>query len=496
MRSAGILLPVTSLPTRGGIGGFSEEAYRFVDFLEQAGQKIWQILPLVPTGFGDSPYQSVSTFAGNPYMISLDILRNEGLLTEEECEDADCGENPGYVDYGRIYRTRWSVLKKAFRRFHPERDESFGMFLRENHGWLDEYTLFSAIKESRGGVQWSEWPEPLRRRDEKALEEIRHSPEIEEEIRFREFLQYEFDRQWKSLKKYANDHGISIIGDMPIYVAMDSADAWSEPQLFQFNENLVPENVAGCPPDDYAADGQLWGNPLHDWDYQKKTGYGWWIRRMRRAMSLYDVVRIDHFRGFESYYSIPYGEPTARNGVWVKGPGLDVFHAIEDALGEIRVIAEDLGYLTENVRNMVRESGYPGMKVLHFAFGSGPSNEYLPHHYLRNCIVYTGTHDNETSRGFFRTATENERNFCLRYFGCPDCPEEEFADLLVRAALSSVSDTAIIPMQDYLNLGSEARFNTPSTLGGHNWCWRMLPGQFNGELAGKIRALTELYSRI
>jgi len=494
MRSAGILLPITSLPTRYGIGGFSEEAYAFADRLAEAGQTIWQILPVVPTGFGDSPYQSFSTFAGNPYMISLDELCRTGLLSKEECEDADACEDPEYVDYGRVYRTRYTVLRKAFGRFSADRAEGYGRFLKENGDWLPNYALFMAIKESLGGIPWSSWPGPLMMREESALAKAR--TELAGEIAFQYFLQYEFDVQWKKLKQYVNGKGIRIFGDMPIYVAMDSADAWADPKLFQFNDGLVPENVAGCPPDGFTADGQLWGNPLYDWDYQRTTGYVWWIRRMRRVSSLYDIVRIDHFRGFESYYSIPYTEKTARNGIWRKGPGLDVFRAIREACGDIRVVAEDLGYLTDDVRQMVRDSGYPGMKVLQFAFGSDPQNEYLPHHYGRNCVVYTGTQDNDTSRGYFSSAPERERRFCLNYLGRPDCTEEEFAWTLIRTAFASVSDTVIIPMQDYLNLGTEARMNIPSTRGGRNWRWRMLPGAFDGKLAGQIREMTELYSRL
>ncbi|MCI1304666.1 MAG: 4-alpha-glucanotransferase [Lachnospiraceae bacterium] len=493
MRSAGILLPISSLPTRYGIGGFSEEAYAFADRLWEAGQKIWQILPLVPTGFGDSPYQSFSTFAGNPYLISLDELCREGLLTGAECREADAGDDPRYVNFGRVYRTRFAVLGKAFERFSGDAADGYGRFLEENREWLSDYALFMAIKEELGGIPWTDWPEPLRLREEKAIRDKRG--ELSREIAFQCFLQYEFDVQWKKLKRYVNGKGIRIFGDMPIYVAMDSADAWAEPKLFQFNEDLVPENVAGCPPDGFTADGQLWGNPLHNWDYQKRTGYAWWIRRMRRASGLYDIVRIDHFRGFESYYSIPYTETTARNGVWRKGPGIDVFRAVREACGEVSVVAEDLGYLTDDVRKMVRDSGYPGMKVLHFAFGSDSQNEYLPHHYEKNCVVYTGTQDNDTSRGYFESASAAEIKFCLNYLGHPDCREEEFAWTLIRAALASVGDTAIIPMQDYLNLGTKARMNIPSTQGGLNWRWRMLPGEFDAALAGRIREVTRLYSR-
>jgi 4-alpha-glucanotransferase len=494
MRRSGVLLPVTSLPTRGGIGGFSKEAYEFVDRLEEAGQSIWQILPLVPTGFGDSPYQSVSTFAGNPYLISLDELVSDGLLKEEERQVCGESDDPDYIDYARLYLERLPVLRCAFARFREDEAEGYDSFLEENKSWLEDYVLFMAVKNDQGGASWDTWPEALRRRDPQALQEKREA--LSEEIRFQYFLQYVFDRQWKALKQYANERNIRILGDMPIYVAMDSADAWAAPELFQFNAELTPEQVAGCPPDGFSPDGQLWGNPLYDWEYQKSTQYAWWCLRMKRAQKLYDIIRIDHFRGFESYYSIPFGDKTARGGVWKQGPGLDVFHAIRRECGEVEVIAEDLGYLTAEVREMVHNSGFPGMKVLHFAFGSDAGNEYLPHHYDRNCVVYTGTHDNDTSRGLFANMPEHEKRLCLRYIGEPDCTEEEFAGRLIRLAMASVSDTAIIPMQDYLNLGSEARMNLPATQGGRNWRWRMKPGAFTDELAKQIREMTELYSRL
>ena len=486
-------MPVTALPTRYGIGGFSPEAYRFVDRLVQAGQKIWQVLPMGQTGYGDSTYQYASAYAGNPYMISLDLLKEEGLLTQEECDAADCGKNPGFVSYERIYRTRYEVLRKAFERFDAGNEPEYETFVEKNGEWLEDYALYSVIKQQQKGRPWMEWPDPLRLRDEAALDEQYES--MEEEIQFVIFRQYLFAKQWSQLKSYANERGIRILGDIPIYAAMDSADAWADPAQFQFDADLQPAGVAGCPPDAYAVDGQLWGNPLYDWPYHHETGYSWWISRMRHIRELYDIVRIDHFRGFESYYSVPYGEPTARNGHWEPGPGLEIFRALEAALGEMDVVAEDLGFLTDSVREMVKESGYPGMKVLQFAFGGDPHNEYLPHNHIRNAIVYTGTHDNETSRGWFKSAGDYTRNFCLDYLGCQGHTEEQFAEDMIRAALSSVADTAVIPMQDYLNLDNRARFNEPSTLGGINWCWRMQPGQFTEELAEKIRRMTERYGR-
>lgn len=492
-RRSGILMPVTALPTRYGIGGFSPEAYAFVDRLERAGQKIWQVLPMGPTGYGDSPYQSASAYAGNPYMISLDFLKEEGLLTQQECDAADCGGNPAFVSYEKIYLTRHKVLRKAYERFQADKVPAYAQFIEDNKSWLEDYALYSVIKQEQGGKPWMEWPDPLRLRDEAAIEEQKET--MADEIQFVYFRQYLFAKQWSRLKTYANEKGIKILGDIPIYAAMDSADAWADPAQFQFDADMTPAGVAGCPPDAYAVDGQLWGNPLYDWPYHKETGYSWWISRMRHIQTLYDIVRIDHFRGFEAYYSVPYGEPTARNGHWEPGPGMDIFRALEAALGKMDVVAEDLGFLTDSVREMVRESGYPGMKVLQFAFGDSPYNEYLPHNHIRNCIVYTGTHDNETSRGWFKSMPEYVRKYCLDYLGCPEHTEEQFAEDMIRTALSSVADTAVIPMQDYLNLDNSARINEPSTLGGINWCWRMQPGAFTDELADRIRRLTERYGR-
>ena len=495
MRSSGILLPVSSLPTKYGIGGFSQEAYDFVDMLAEAGQKNWQILPLGPTGYGDSPYQSVSTFAGNPYFIALDTLVEEGLLTEEECFEADCGQYPAYVDYERVYLTRFIVLRKAFDRFmenEGDRDELYLRFLKENNDWLENYCLYTAIKDNMDGKSWQEWPEELRMRDPETMKEQKEK--LADAMSFRRFLQFEFWKQWHELKLYANGKGIRIIGDLPIYVAMDSADAWADPELFKFDEDGTPSGVAGCPPDAFAVTGQLWGNPLYDWDYHKKTGYKWWIRRMSHCFYLYDVVRIDHFRGFDEYYNIPYGDPTAEFGKWEPGPGLELFAVLKEHFGEMNLIAEDLGFLTDSVREMLRGAGYPGMKVLEFAFGYDPSNEYLPHHYTSNSVVYTGTHDNETFAGWCANQDESMKSFIQRYMGKEGADDAEMRWSFIRLALSSVSDLAVIPMQDYLGLGNEARINEPSTLG-NNWKWRLCEGQFTKELAGRIREMTELYSR-
>lgn len=498
-RASGILLPVFSLPSEHGIGCFSKEAYQFVDMLKKAGQSYWQILPLGPTGYGDSPYQSFSTFAGNPYFIDLAALAGEGLLTDAESREYDSEEQDESIDYEKIYKTRFKVLKKAHERFrdrmaggHHERD-AYEKFVSENAFWLDDYSLYMAVKDKNNGVSWNEWDAPLKNREEEALSEARE--ELAEEISFYQFQQYEFDRQWKKLHSYANEQGVKIIGDIPIYVAFDSADTWAAPQMFQFDENNEPEGVAGCPPDAFSATGQLWGNPLYDWEYHKKTGYEWWIRRIEHCLKLYDVVRIDHFRGFDEYYSIPYGETTAINGQWLPGPGMDLFRAIEEKLGRPEIIAEDLGFLTPSVLKLLKDSGFPGMKVLQFAFDARESSNYLPHTYPENCVVYTGTHDNDTTRGWYHAVGKYARDFAKEYMCKPRLDEDSLAGDFICLAMGSVADLCVIPMQDYLGLGSEARINIPSTLGG-NWVWRMKNGQFDEEMAGEILRVTKLYGRI
>ncbi len=507
MRKSGILLPVSSLPSRYGIGTFSKEAYTFVDFLAEAGQSLWQILPLGPTGYGDSPYQSFSTFAGNPYYIDLEEFIRKGWLSRRECNACDFGDNDSYVDYEKIYRARFGLLKKACERCRPREDEDFLAFLEENSFWLPDYALFMAIKDSLGGICWIEWPEELKKRRAKALRECRQK--LDPEILCYEFEQYMFAKQWQALKAYANGKGIEIVGDIPIYVSMDSADAWADPRLFQLDETCTPTAVAGCPPDGFSATGQLWGNPLYRWEYHKKTGYAWWIRRLEYCFRLYDVVRIDHFRGFDEYYAIPYGHATAEFGKWQEGPGYGLFAALHRALGDKAIIAEDLGFLTPSVLELLERSGYPGMKVLHFAFGDGAGNAYLPHNYKSNCVVYTGTHDNDTSAHWYETLEEAQRVQVDAYLGLSSGRRIAGKDnagksgrdgrrasrALIRAAMASVADTAIIPLQDYLGLGGEARINTPSTLG-DNWKWRMKKGCLIKKLAAEIRELTGLYGRL
>lgn len=496
MRESGVLLPIFSLPSRFGIGCFSKEAYELVDQLEKAGQSIWQILPLGPTGYGDSPYQSFSTFAGNPYFIDLEMLAEEGLLTETECTQADFGEKKEEIDYEKLYKQRFHVLKKAFVRFEKSKEKQekdYENFVRTNRDWLEDYCLYMAIKDSLGGISWIEWSKELRDREEQALKCARL--ELAEEIRFYRFQQYEFDKQWKKLHRYANEHGIRIIGDIPIYVAFDSADTWANPELFQFDENNLPTGVAGCPPDGFSATGQLWGNPLYRWEYHKKTGYDWWMKRIAYSFQLYDAVRIDHFRGFDEYYAIPYGEKTAVNGTWMPGPGIEFFRTVEEKLGHLDIIAEDLGFLTDTVLNLLSDTGFPGMKVVQFAFDSREAANYLPHTYTQNCVVYTGTHDNTTTRDWYHTVSKECRDFAKEYLCKSALDEDQLAWDFIAMAMGSVADLCIIPLQDYLCLGAEARINTPSTLGG-NWVWRMKKGQLDEALVRKIHKVTKLYGRL
>ncbi len=491
-RASGVLLPISSIPSNYGIGCFSKEAFAFVDMLVRGGQKYWQILPLGPTGYGDSPYQSFSTFAGNPYFIDFEVFIREGLLAEWECHNCDWGGSESYVDYEKIYQSRFRILRLAFSRFHGEQDPEYQKFLEKNREWLEDYSMFMAIKNDQGGICWIDWPYELRNRESQAMADTR--ARLDEEVRFYYFQQYWFFKQWCWLKTYANNCGIKIIGDVPIYLALDSADTWAHPELFQFDENKRPSAVAGCPPDGFSATGQLWGNPLYRWDYHRETGYDWWIRRMRHCMELYDVVRIDHFRGFDEYYAIPEGDKTAEFGRWEKGPGLELFNILKEKVEGLEVIAEDLGYLTETVLKLVKDTGFPGMKVLQFAFDTSGESLYLPHKYDKNCIVYTGTHDNETSLGWFYNLSEYEKKYVMAYTDSKGKSPEEFVWSLIRTAHASVADLSIIPLQDYLCLGNEARINAPATFG-NNWKWRMMKGELTEETLGRMRALARLYGR-
>ena len=489
MRESGILMHITSLPGPYGVGTMGKEAYRFVDFLKKAGQHYWQILPLTPTGYGDSPYQSCSTFAGNHYLIDLDMLIEEGLLEKPEVENRDWFWSETKTDYGRLYNNRLTVLRLAYDRFQG--GEDFDRFCRENSSWLPDFALFMALKGKLGGAAWYTWEDGLKKRDPGAIWNARQ--ELKDEIRFYSFVQYIFDRQWTALRRYAHENGVKIIGDVPIYVPYDSADVWSNPELFQMDEQMNPTAVAGCPPDAFSDDGQLWGNPLYRWDLLEQDGYGWWIRRLAAAGKLYDVVRMDHFRGFEAYWSVPFGDATAKNGHWVKGPGLDFMNAVKEKLPQISLIAEDLGFLTQEVLDLRDDSGFPGMKVLGFAFDSREPSEYLPHTYPANSVVYTGTHDNMTTRQWFDTAPADAVAYAREYMNIT--AEEGDVWGMIRTAFASVSDTCIIPMQDYLNLGGEARMNFPGTMTDANWTWRASEGYLDG-LTEKILRLTKLYGRL
>lgn len=493
MRASGILMPVFSLPSRYGIGSFSKSAYQFVDMLKKAGQKYWQILPLCPTSYGDSPYQSFSTYAGNPYFIDLDQLIEEKLLTRKECQACDFGDDPQDIDYGKLYENCFKLLRKAYERANVGEDQEFEAYRRENAWWLDDYALFMAVKDRFDGVAWNEWAEDIRLRWSNAMDYYRR--ELYYEIEFYSYLQFVFMKQWKKLKNYANINGIEIIGDIPIYVAFDSADAWANPELFQFDAENLPTAVAGCPPDGFSADGQLWGNPLYRWDYHRETGFDWWIRRIAYCSELYDVVRIDHFRGFDEYYSIPYGDTTARNGHWEKGPGIALFEAAKNRLGELNIIAEDLGYITDSVKKLVADSGFPGMKVLEFAFDSREKSDYLPYTYEKNSVVYTGTHDNETIAGWYAGLDKSDLKMCTDYMNIDRIPGKEYHWDFIRLAMLSVSDLCVIPIQDYLGLDNRARINHPSTLG-TNWRWRLAKGQLSASLLKEIREMTRISGRL
>ena len=494
MRESGILMHITSLPAPYGIGTMGKNAYAFVDFLVRAGQRYWQILPLTPTGYGDSPYQSLGACAGNHYLIDLDRLADEGLLKKEEIQNIPWGSNPARVDFGAMYAHRMNVLRQAFQRFTP--DGAYETFVEQNRSWLEDYALFTALKDTLGGKPWLDWPEALRLRKADALAEKRR--ELSDEIRLQYFVQYEFDRQWKALRSYANAKGVRIIGDVPIYVPLDSADVWANPELFQLDESRHPEQVAGCPPDSFTADGQLWGNPIYDWKKMAQTHYSWWIQRLTAAGKLYDVIRLDHFRGFESYWSVPAGDTTARNGKWVKGPGMNFIRTIQQALPNLEFIAEDLGFITPEVRKLQQDSGYPGMKVLEFAFDSrdtSSASDYLPHNYPVNSVAYTGTHDNETLASWYQTITSAERALVRDYLYDYATPEAQLYKSMIALIFCSAAVTCIIPMQDWLGLDNSARINKPSTVG-ENWRWRLKKSQLTPKLQKEICSITTRYGRM
>jgi len=490
-RSSGILMHISSLPSKYGIGTLGREAYKFADFLKEAGQKYWQLLPLGPTSYGDSPYQSFSTFAGNPYFIDLEMLAEDGLLDTDVLESINWGTEPRYVDYGKIYESRFTVLRTAYQRGWDRDREAVEKFSEENP-WLQNYALYMAVKKHFDMKSWLDWPdEDIRVRKAEAVE--RYREELSDDVKFFTYLQYLFYQQWNALREYIHSLDIKIIGDLPIYVAMDSADVWAEPEFFQLGEGNVPTEVSGVPPDYFSADGQLWGNPLYDYDKMQADGFGWWIRRVEGASRLFDVIRIDHFRGFESYWAVPYGAKTARDGHWRKGPGMNLVGVLTSWFRGLELIAEDLGFLTPEVHQLLTDSGLPGMKVLEFAFDSREPSNYLPHTYDRNCVCYVGTHDNETVMQWKVQANKADITYARKYLGLNSA--EGFNWGVIRGGMSSVADTFVAQMQDYLGLGAEGRMNTPGTASG-NWQWRMLPDEANAALSRRIHQYTKMYGRL
>lgn len=495
-RSSGILMHITSLPSPYGVGTLGKEAREFADFLVRTGQTYWQVLPVGPTGFGDSPYQSFSSFAGNPYLIDLDLLVEDKLLEESDYTELDWGTDPLRVDYGKLYENKWTVLRVAYENGYLRDLKAVGKFIREQEHWIFDYGLFMALKDYFEGKCWQDWPEDIRQREPEAMAHYHH--ELRNDVNFYIYVQFLFYRQWKAFREDVNKLGIQLIGDIPIYVAPDSADAWANPDVFWLDEDKRPVCVAGCPPDYFSPTGQLWGNPLYDWEYLKKTGYRWWIDRIRGVMSLFDVVRIDHFRGFEAYYAIPYGNPTAEHGEWLKGPEMALFRAIRRGLsrdvggGSLPIIAEDLGLLTPEVQRLLEKTGFPGMKVLEFAFDSDETNPYLPHNYHRNCVVYVGTHDNDTLKGWFTTCGQETLKKAEDYLNLTN--EEGYNWGMIRGAMGSVARLSMVTMQDYLFLDTSARMNAPSSVG-TNWQWRMDKNAITPELEARIATITRRYGR-
>ena len=486
-------MPITSLPSPWGVGALGAAARHFVDFLAAAGISVWQVLPVVPTSFGDSPYQSFSTFAGNPYLIDLDDLAEAGLLASDEYANRPWGGDPQRVDYGALYRERFCVLRLAARRLLAGEHGEFDAFCSQERAWLDDYALFMALKDAHGGAPWGRWEDGLRLRMPDALSEARAT--YADDVLFWKAVQYLFFRQWDRLHEHARAAGVQIMGDLPFYVAGDSADVWSHPEQFELDGNLRPREIAGVPPDAFSAIGQVWGNPLFDWERMRAEGYRWWFERVRAQFKLYDIVRIDHFRGFDSYFAIPAGSETAAGGRWRPGPGIEFFRMMKEALGACDIVAEDLGYLTDSVRQLLADTGFPGMKILEFAFDSrdGGGAAYLPFSYPTNCVAYVGTHDNDTALGWLETALPDDVATAREYLHLDPVEGEGWG--FMRAIWASPADLAVVQMQDLLELGSEARINIPSTLG-NNWAWRALPGFDSDELATRIHRNMGLYHRL
>ena len=491
MRKSGILMHISSLPSAYGIGKMGKNAYAFADFLSKSGIEVWQVLPLTPTSYGDSPYQSFSVFAGNPYFIDFELLEEQGYLHYDEYASVQWETDPQFVNYECIYKNCLKVLRIAYQRFDCQQLD-YMQFCKDEARWLNDYALFMALKDKYDGKPWYEWEEPMAYY---WLHDIRMAEEeYEDEIEFYKVLQFWFYQQWYLLKEYCNSVDVSVIGDIPIYVSHDSVDVWAHPEMFLLDKKGMPQAVAGCPPDEFSPTGQLWGNPLYNWRYQREEEYEWWIDRLVHAHRMYNAVRIDHFRGFESYYAIPYGNKTAEIGMWQSGPGMDLFSAIQARLGPMLIIAEDLGFVTQEVRDLLDRTGYPGMKVMQFAFDGNPKNEYLPQNFASpNCVVYTGTHDNMTLRGWVNMASAAQLRFAKQYLHCRsknDLPVE-----IIRAAWSSTSMLAIAQIQDFLDVGEEGRMNTPSTLG-RNWQYRTQSSDFTENLSKRIYRMNELYNRL
>jgi len=487
-RSAGILLPIFSLASNYGIGTFGNEAYKFVDFLDKAGQSYWQILPLGQTSYGDSPYQSFSSFAGNPYFIDLDILIEEGLLNKEDVKDL---KNDQYIDYEYLFNTRFNVLYKAYQNGFKKYQKELETFIKENNEWIDSYALFMSLKKHFNHKAWIEWEDKdIRLHNSEAAR--KYSELLKDDICFYEFLQYLFFKQYKKLKDYANSKGIKIIGDIPIYLPLDSVEVWSNPENFVLDDEYLPIEVSGVPPDYFNENGQLWGNPLYDYDYQEKNHFAWWVKRIKGTSKLFDILRIDHFRGFESYWAVKYGETTARNGRWVKGPGMKLLQVIKDECKDMEFISEDLGYHTPEVEQLLEDFGYPGMKVLEFAFDASEPSDHMPHSFTENYICYLGTHDNDPVMLYYKNAPEETIKRAKKYIGFN--LEEGFNYSMIRCGMESVAKLFITQMQDYLGTSEGSRINTPGIFGG-NWSWRLTKDQYDDQLANKIREYTYLFAR-
>lgn len=489
-RASGVLMHISSLPGNTGIGTLGKYAYQFVDYLKKYGQTYWQMLPICPTSYGDSPYQSFSTFAGNPYFIDFEKLEADGLLSRSDWENVNWGDNKNYVDYGLLYVERHKVFAKIQENFNKNIPADFEKYCAENSFWLDDYALFMAIKDAHNGASFSTWESDIKVRQPGAV--VNWSERCAKRIQYYKILQYLFYKQWYELKKYANDNGIKIVGDIPIYVAADSSDVWTNPKQFALKGDLTPIEVAGCPPDAFSADGQLWGNPVYDWEYHKQTGYAWWKKRISECLKIYDVIRIDHFRGFDEYYCIPFGSPNAKNGQWRKGPGAALFNEIRKEFGDINIIAEDLGFLTPTVIQMLKDVGFPGMKVLQFAFDSREESDYIPHRYGHNSVVYTGTHDNDTILGWCKSAGADDVAFAKKYLRANS--DDELRQEMMISALSCVANTCILCMQDLIGLDGSARMNIPSTVG-NNWKWRASEDQITDKQFEFLGYYTRLYGR-